>query len=303
MVLTRLFTLNIDPPVTPLIGACLEPRRSRTGVRFVGISLGALVLALLGGCRSLKWDYQIPNGGDEGDSAEFQATGPIPGLDAGEAVAFLRNDKTQDFLGPFPTSMVEIPIHDPLPRGRGTTNGGSGRGKRVQGDGAVDVAEPDGESRSDTGPGNGETRKGGGRGGIHEGGGRSRILAGRGRAALGGGRGTVSIGGGRGSSDQVTMLVVRKYLAKPGVYRRGDHFDLIFDCKNTGEDVISELVLVDHLDPRLLVSNRWGATLIEQATGQQVRWQKTLKLVPGKSTRFRLTCRVKPRDRAKKALN
>lgn len=250
--------------------SCLTPYRSPSGLLLLAI--------VVSGCGTLQWDYKIPNGGDEGDPAQYQPTGPIPGLVAGEAVAFLRYKATEDFFGPFPTSVVEIAVHDPRPGGSGTTIQAREAGFRVSGN-----RKPD-------------PTVGYGRGGTFEG-------SGRGTWTQGDGRGAWSEGGGRGESVTPQPLVVQTHINSPRVYRKGEEFDLLFDCKNTSQRAITEIVLVDHLDARLLVSNPRGATVTKQGTGTQVRWQQSLDLAPGKTTRFRLTCRVKPKNHDKKVLN
>ena len=232
-------------------------------------SVWLLLATGISACGSLQWDYKIPNGGDEGDAAQYQPDDPIPGLGAGEAVAFLRYSATGDFVGPFPTDVVEISIHDPRAGGKGATFQAQEAAFRVSGN---DTSNP---------------TAGYGRGGTFE----------------GSGKGTWTHGGGQGASVIPQALVVQTRIDSPRVYRQGDEFDLLFECNNTGGRTIAEIVLVDYLDSRLLVSNPRGATVTRKDAGTRVRWQKSLRLAPGESTRFQLTCRVKPGKRNKKTLN
>ena len=237
-----------------------------------------LLGSLLGSCRALTWDYKISNGGDDSEPARYQATGTIRGLGTGEAVAYVRHTPTEKFQGPFPTNVLEIPVSDSTPGGKSTF-----------------VRNPHQPSKVVEAPKK-ISIKGSGRGGIIEG-------KGSGITAQGKGRGVFWQGRGRGAIKELPDLLVRKYLKQPGIYRRGDQCDLVFDCTNTTQRVITELVLVDHLDPRLMVVDPHGATISRPDAGVQVRWHNSLELAPGQTARFLLTCRIKPRNQRKKVLN
>jgi hypothetical protein len=248
-----------------------------------------LLGSLLGSCRALTWDYKISNGGDKNEPARYQATGAIRGLETGEAVAYIRHTATEKFQGPFPTNVLEIPVSDSTPGGK-----------------SAFVRNPRQQPKVVRAPKKNST-KGSSRGGIIEGqgSGHGGIIEGKGRGITGQGkgRGVFSEGRGRGAIKELSDLLVRKYLKQPRIYRRGDQCDLVFDCTNTTQRIITELVLIDHLDPRLMVVEPHGATISRSDAGLQIRWHNSLKLGPGQTARFLLTCRIKPRNRRKKVLN
>ena len=184
--------------------------------RLLGLTLVTVTLAA---CESLRWDYQIANGGDEGETAQYKPDGLLPGLEPGEAVAFCRYKEANEAQGPFASNVVEISVHDPRPGGSGPTSQALGTGFTVAGGGA------------------GESTQGYGRGGTFEGGG-------RGEWTEGGGRGEWKEGHGQGAAVEPQPLVVHAHVDDPRVFRRGENFRLLFDCKNTGHHTVTEVVLI-----------------------------------------------------------